>query len=273
VIWFGDGGSAKSLLALFAAAQLAHQGQHVLYADWEFSGEDHRQRLQKLCAPDPMPPTLWYAWCAKPLVEEVDRLAGMIATHQITYLICDSVGFACKGAPESAEAANDYFRAVRALQVGSLHLAHITKGNEESGADQRPFGSIFWHNGARATWFLKRADDTLDGDTLEIALIQRKVNVGRRRPGALGLRFRFLERWISVDRFEVASHQELGAKLPLWQRMRAELTHGALDLKELADRLEAKPDSVRKAVHRMEMFIRLSDDRIGLKTSAIAAGH
>ncbi len=46
VIWFGDGGSAKSLLALYAAATMAAAGESVLYADWEFSEEEHHERLR-----------------------------------------------------------------------------------------------------------------------------------------------------------------------------------------------------------------------------------
>jgi hypothetical protein len=264
VIWFGDGGSAKSLLALYAAAQIAGRGDHVLYADWEFSGEDHRARLERLCAPGPMPATLWYAWCARPLVEEVERLASMIAEHQITYLICDSVAFACKGAPESAEAANDYFRALRALKVGSLNVAHITKGNEDSGAEKRPFGSIFWHNGARATWFIKRADDERDDDRIDIALLQRKANVGRRRSAALGIRFTFTDPRIAVESFTVADHQELSAKLPLWQRARAVLRQGPLEPAELAERADGTPTAIRQMVHRMSLFVRLPDGRIAL---------
>ena len=132
VIWFGDGGSGKSLFALYVGAQLAGMGESVLYADWEFSGEDHRERLDKLCSGQPIPETFRYVRCTAPLTEEVDRLAEIIAARKITYLICDSVGFACAGAPEAAEAAIEYFRALRTLNVGSLNIAHPPKSGEEA---------------------------------------------------------------------------------------------------------------------------------------------
>src|SRR4051812_14593860 len=43
-ITFGDGGSAKSYLALYAGGSLAKRNVNVLYADWELGGGDHRDR-------------------------------------------------------------------------------------------------------------------------------------------------------------------------------------------------------------------------------------
>ncbi len=48
VIIFGDGGTAKSLTALYLAGLLEQRGTKVLYCDWEFSPEDHRDRLERL---------------------------------------------------------------------------------------------------------------------------------------------------------------------------------------------------------------------------------
>lgn len=48
VIVFGDGGAAKSLLALRAAGLLDQQGVRVGLFDWELAGEDHRERLEML---------------------------------------------------------------------------------------------------------------------------------------------------------------------------------------------------------------------------------
>jgi hypothetical protein len=64
------------------------------------------------------------------------------------------------GPPEAADSAADYFRALRTLNMGSLHIAHVTKAE---GGDQKPFGSTFYHNGARSTWFVQRSEDSGDG--------------------------------------------------------------------------------------------------------------
>ena len=70
------------------------------YADWEFSGEDHRDRLERLFGTDM--PAIWYARCDRALVYEADRLRRIVAENDISYVIYDSVAFACDGPPESA---------------------------------------------------------------------------------------------------------------------------------------------------------------------------
>lgn len=263
VLWFGDGGSAKSYLALYVAAALANRGIPVLYADWEFSGEDHRDRLERLCGLE-MPMILSYTRCQAPLTEEVGRLRGWILKSGIKYIVCDSVAFAADGPPESAETAATYYRAVRALGIGSLHIAHVTKSLEEG--DQKPFGSVFWHNGARATWYLKRANEGLSDDTVEVALYNRKANIGRLRP-AIGLRVTFDPVRTNVDPFEVADNAELGAKEPLWKRMRTALKRGPKTTAELAEDLGVRADAVRTTLKRFDRtFVRTGEDgEIALK--------
>src|SRR5579862_5755780 len=49
---FGDGGSAKTYTELYLAGQLAQRGLKVGLFDWELSGEDHRDRLERLFGVD-----------------------------------------------------------------------------------------------------------------------------------------------------------------------------------------------------------------------------
>ena len=151
---FGDGGDGKSLIALYLSVELTRLGLRVLYADWEFSGEDHRERLERITGPD-MPDGICYAHCERPLVDEADRLRRIVGTERIDYLVADSVAFACDGPPEAAEVAARYFRALRRIGVGSLSIAHVRQEN----GDQKPFGSSFWHNGFRSTTFAKRSNE------------------------------------------------------------------------------------------------------------------
>jgi hypothetical protein len=264
VILFGDGGTAKSYLALHAAGRLACRGLRVLFADWELASEEHRDRLERLFGPQM--PDLLYVRCDRPLVSEVDRLRRIVQDEHVDYGIFDSIAFACDGRPEDAEVAAAYFRAVRALGVGSLHVAHISKAE---GSDQKPFGSAFWHNGARMTWFAQRADESPDSRQLTIGCFCRKSNIGPLRP-AVGFELTFEGERTTVRRVDLAGVQELAPRVALSQRMAYLLRGGARTIAEIAGELDAKSDSIEKAAKRSDgkLFVRVVGadgiNRIGL---------
>lgn len=267
MILFGDGGAAKSYLALHIAATLASRGIKTLYIDWEFSGEDHRERLERLVG-TAMPTDLQYVRCSAPLIHEAGRLQRHIALHGIQYAICDSIAFAVPGRPEEAEHAGAYFRAVRQLGIGSLHLAHTTKSLEHG--EDKPFGSVFWSNGARSIWHVKRSGDDGGGENLvEVALTHKKSNTGRKL-SALGLRLTFTPETTRIDRFDVSENAELAGNLPIWQRIKALVAVRPMTIDELAEELNEKPGSVGKAVKRMDLFTKGYDDRIRLATALTA---
>ena len=255
MILFGDGGSAKSILALYYAGRLTQKGIRTLYADWEFSGADHRERLARLFGADMMPDVL-YARCDKSFPDEVDRLTRIIRDEHVEYLVCDSIGFACGGAPESAEIAGAYFRALRRLKIGSLHIAHV---NRSEHADQKPFGSTFWHNGARATWNVQRGDEAPDGSRFTVGLFNRKTNVKALRP-AFGFDLTFeADGMILLRKAALAARGDFAGKLPVWQRMMHLLKSGPLPIPAIAAALDAKPETVERAVRRGKdsTFLRL----------------
>ena len=243
-IWFADGGSLKSLFALYTGGKLEAHGIRAAFFDWEWTASQHRGRFEHLFGPEM--PGLLYVRCERPLTEEADRLRRIIHEARIDFGIFDSVAFACDGPPEAAETASAYFRALRSLRIGSLNLAHITKG--ENG-DQRPFGSIFWHNHARATWFIKRASDTPDTRSVDVALFNRKANTGAARP-VLGLEVVFDSGRIEIHRKDAALMEDFKSKLPTWHRMIALLRDGPQTQATIASELEVTGEAIRKAVAR-----------------------
>lgn len=247
VILFGDGGAAKSYLALYVAGSLAQRGHRVGFFDWELAGEDHRDRLERLFGSDM--PALHYARCSRPLVYEADRLRRIVRDDRLDYIVLDSVAFACDGPPEAAEVASRYFQALRQLgDVGSLHLAHITKALE--GADRRPFGSTFWHNGARATWNVKLAAGGPEDDEITVGLYNRKANLGPLQ-SAVGFRFIFLPDETIVRRADLSDVDDLAASMSIPERLHAALKHGARTREQIAAELsDVKDSSLRSAISR-----------------------
>ena len=247
MITFADGGGLKSYLALYGVGVLSQRGMRVGYADWELSGEEHRDRLDRLFGSEL--PVIHYFHCDKPLVDEVDRLGRESRKLGLEYLVFDSAGFATAGPPEAAEETLAYFRAVRQIGVGSHHLAHV---NRSENADKKPFGSNYWHNSARMTWFAKAVPNTMDSSRVSVGLFHRKSNVTKQFTPR-GFDFTFTENATIVSPIQVADVGELAGELKLWQRIEHLLkTRGGtpISIQEIADELDAKPDSVKKAVGR-----------------------
>lgn len=257
-ILFGDGGAAKSYMGLFLAGHLADTMNVALF-DWELCADDHRDRLERIFGKN-MPKVL-YCRCERPLVYEVDRLRKVIRQNQIGYAFFDSIAFACKGRPEDAEAASEYFRALREINCGSLHIAHISKALENN--DKRPFGSIFWHNGARCTWYVQAAE-VADETILNLGFFNRKSNLGAIKP-SLSYRLRFVGENTHFERVDIASTPELAEKLSIRQRMYLLLSRGSMSLDEIADELGADVESIKRTQRRYrDTFTVLAGGRIGL---------
>ena len=266
-ILFGDGASGKSYLSLWIAGTIARDVP-VLYADFEFEAEAHRDRLQRLFGSQ-MPRDLHYVRCSQPIVNEVGRLQKHILEHGIGFIVVDSIAFALADPPESAFGAAAFFRSLRTLNVGSLSLAHTTKSLEQ--AEQKPFGSTFFSNGARSVWHVKRNDDEGAGSsTVELALSHRKSNTGQRL-STRGIKLGFAGASTTVEPFDLAGSADLATALPIWQRVKALVAHTPMTIPQLAVELEARPDSISRIVRRMDLFRRDASDRVCLVETTLRA--
>ena len=255
-MWFGDGGSGKSYLALAAAISI-HSGEDVLGAlptvtrkvamlDWEMEAWDHRRRMDSICEGIGIaPPKILHIPCRTAIWDDVERLRRIIAEHEISFLIVDSVGYACAGLPlVSDEAAIRFYTALRQLELGALCIAHRTKAED---GDQYPFGSVFWHNSARSTWYVRKAQEAGEG-MLDVAMHNRKANTTDEQ-APLGFRLRFLP----DGRTEIARQGHSALVLEgssVSTRMWAVLGGGFLTVKRIASDLGVTEAAVRAAYNR-----------------------
>jgi len=251
-ILFGDGGTAKSYLSLAAAISI-HSGQELLsikptaqvnvaYLDWEFDAWEHKDRMRRLVGDDM--PALVYVPCVGPLRDQVDRLQRVIREHNIGFVVIDSVGMACEGPPEEAQSALGFFDALRSLQVGALCVAHVNR----AGDTDRPFGSTFWHNSARSTWYAKKQQEAA-ASTLTVGLFNRKSNTGP-LSGPIGFTLAFDDHQTSIERTDVRDVPDLAGQVPLKYRISREIGGGALSVPELTRLLGESDTSIRKACER-----------------------
>jgi hypothetical protein len=214
-------------------------------------------------------PAIFYRRMSASLIESVPVLRREIADLGIGLVVIDSLGAARNGEPESAELTIRLFNAARSLEVPWLGIDHVTKANGNSGS--RPFGSTYTHNLAGLTWGLDVAQDE-GAAAIAIALVNHKRNAGRRLPRR-GLRLEFEvganDELLSI-RFrqqDPADNPELASRLPLRQRLLAELRGGPLAVDDLAGELGVDEKQVRSRVGEMVRrgeLVRLEDRRVAV---------
>ena len=202
-IIFGDGGVSKSYIGLALAASIHTQRELIAglpaaaklrtaFLDFEWNPWPHHKRLRALWGPSELP-DLVYIPCQQegPLVHQVDRLRRKFHEHRIEFVVIDSIAQALSGPATEDETARAYFQALARLEVGSIHLAHIVKDAKKPEQTKYPFGSVFFHNGARLTWYVEKV--RASKSSLEVTLHNRKVNDGG-LADPIGLRFEFGDR-------------------------------------------------------------------------------
>ncbi len=285
VVWFGDGSAGKSLLAL-AACEAIQRGDrtllgveptrrtNVLWLDWEFDAWEHKVRSHAITGDNS---DIRYRRMSGALHEQVEALEREIDEHSIGLMVCDSAAYACGGKPEDSEQTNLFFEGIRALNVGALIIAHETKTQPGSESKHdKPFGSVFWHNAARSTWFVqKQQDESEEGArkvSIHAGMFNRKSNKGKLW-NPIGYRIEIINEddgemalcgFIREDVRDVEGLRQNASK-------RSQIIHalrgGSYTAKELAAELEAKENTIIQTLTRMKRqqeVVSLPESRWGL---------
>jgi hypothetical protein len=205
-ILFGAGSASKTYQAMLMAVCVAlglpwlgrpTQQRNVLWIDYETGGPMFGYRLGRVLAALGLTreqvPNIYY-WGAEgvPLSDQVPGLLRAIERHNIGFAVLDHAALACGGEPEKSDSALRFYRATGKLGLPLLTIAHVTgDGERDPELVQRPFGSVFWSNGARRTWFIQRQQEQ-ESSVASVGFYCRKVNDGA-KPADFGVNVFFEE--------------------------------------------------------------------------------
>jgi hypothetical protein len=119
---------------------------------------------------------------------------------------------------------------------------------------------VFFNNSFRATWNVKRANTSADGNQVTLGLFPRKFNLGP-HPPAVGIHVTFDGDRVYFARTDIATIEELAESVPLWQRIRSLVRTGPMTLAAIAGELNHNnPESLDRIVRRHKgIFAKVSD--------------
>jgi hypothetical protein len=173
--WFGEGGVAKSMLAMHLALTVAAEDKRywmafnvktvpVLYLDFELDADEQHRRALDLAAGlglEGIPENFYYLSAAMlPPLEAFKVAAAECRRLGVKLIIVDSVGFALDGDSENARDVLGFYRAcIQPLKDAGAspllidHQAKIIKGEKYS--DKQAFGSVYKTNAVRSAFQIR----------------------------------------------------------------------------------------------------------------------
>ena len=276
-IFFGPGGSGKSLFALLVgilvASGKAHKGlqltpverKSVLCLDWETHEDEARRRIKRLAQPLGLnaPVEINYRRCVAPLADDVEIIQETCREHSVGLLVVDSLAPACGGGEDLmlSAAATTFFQALRRLDTTALILAHPSKNSETKSI----YGSVFFTNLARSVWEVVTHQGENE-DSISLGFFHRKSNLSRlNRPFGVEFTFDGDEGAIEARPRDVLSIPQVSERASVSMRIAGLLLHsGALRPVEVAEALGEKEATARQTLGRMldkKQVVRLDDGR------------
>ncbi|KKK48169.1 hypothetical protein LCGC14_3147840, partial [marine sediment metagenome] len=204
---FGMGGAGKSYLALLTAVLVAlpedevpngHLGldvkRHgpVLYLDYEASRARAQRRVAGILRglgldPDNYEDLPIHYWPGQgmPLSTNVYPVRKRYNELEAVLLIVDSLSKACGESLSDQDTVSTYSNAIARIgATASISIAHVTK---EEGT-KYPFGSVFWHNDPRLTWYIHNLEQE---SGMGVMAANRKSNDAALVREELGYKFEF----------------------------------------------------------------------------------
>jgi hypothetical protein len=217
-VLYGDGGVAKSMLALSASLAVA-RGTHwlgrtatqggVLFADFELDAQEQQRRVNQLTRAEGLsrPPEnlLYMSALGYPTRAAFAAALDECKTRGVKLLVLDSLGPALQGDAEAARDVIGFYQNVlepfRAAGITVLIVDHQSKLQAgERYQNKRAFGSVFKGNLARSVIQVEARDRW--ENKLALRLRQTKHNFGT-LADPFGVELGFSEEMVAVQHIEL----------------------------------------------------------------------
>jgi hypothetical protein len=282
IVLYGDGESAKSLLALrigvsVALGQILPWGERpskrcpVLYLDWETNPKTVATRLRRLSmGMRTGTPGIFYRQCFRGLEDELPSIREEIDRRGIGLVIVDSIGYAATGSLVEDDTARRATNALRQMSPATrLVVAHVSaEGARQTSGTASPFGSRFFWNGMRSGLELRRAEESSRQDEIRVGLFHRKANDGEHHaPIGMDVMFDGPLGAIEFVESDVFEAPDLAARTPLSTQLRRLLRKGEATIADLADECDATEETIGRTLRRMSDVVRLSEGARGRPAS------
>ena len=128
------------------------------------------------------------------LVSNIEGISRTVIDKDITYVVIDSVGAALGGNSIDQQVVEDYFTALRILNVTSVSIDHANRAGETTG-NWAIHGSAFKYARARQVYELKKVQEADSGE-LQVVMYHRKTNdSGNKSPRGFKVKFDMVENY------------------------------------------------------------------------------
>lgn len=236
--FFGLGGSAKTLLAIYLSIKLAKDGVPSLFIDYENDVSGWKGKLAKMGSEGQN--LIYYDSEQIPLCDQVEKIKAVIKQYGIRLVILDSASLATGDSTSDEKSVVRLMNGLKRLKTTILLIAHQRKNEGE----RTPIGSIQFENQARNVWNIGSKPDDWETNILHVSLKHTKANNTYIRKDPLGYKITFggtieVEKEDAIENFEekhtVMSRIESLLKL-----------EPGLEYEEIAERLELTKSTIGK---------------------------
>jgi RecA-family ATPase len=264
-LWHGDGGVAKSMIALslgvgVASGAMSWLGRAVehgpaLFVDFELEAEEQARRVWQLCRgiglKEPPADLFYLSAVGHPTRDALRAALQACEEGGVTLVVVDSLGPALEGDAEAARDVIGFYRdeidPFRALGAAVLIIDHQAKlQHGESYQRKGAFGSVYKANLARS---VVQAEATERGEgTLSLRIRQKKHNFGP-LADPFGVELSFSEELVSLRAVDLDPAQMAEeATLTAPERVKLALQDGPLYPSEIVEATGVQVKTVKRLV-------------------------